>query len=205
MDNNIKALQKIKNLNKGPRFISIRGYENKQGEIAHQTVLTGNCYTNVMKKDIKKLESLHYSDQEFEQVRLEMLEKTKSNLEGGEKRSKQSQAQLDAYYVPFSGVKVHRETGEIYIQAYGIKKQVVQKGEYPERKKQRKTIIKDQIKKDANLLSAKYKQFKLGNIEEIAMEGETLTLNMEHAHYFGQASKEEEEKKILKIRKEYQI
>lgn len=201
----LKTLQNIKSYNNSPRFISIRGYENKYGEIAHQTILTGNCYTNVMKKDIEKLENLHYSDAEYEEERVKMLEKKKRNYEGGEKRTKDSQAQIDAYETPFPGVKVHKETGNVFIQGYGIKKQVIQKGDYPERNKQRKTIIKDQIKKDADLLSDKYKQFYVNNIEEIKMNGETLVLNETHAQYFGKVEENEEGEKIFKIRKEYEV
>lgn len=202
MDAVLETLQNIKHQNGSPRFISVRGYENKYGEIAHQTILTGNSYNNVQKRDIEKLENLHYLDSEYEAERVKLLEKAKRNYEGGEKRTQASQSQIDAYHTPFPGVKIHKESGKIYIQGYGIKKQVVQKGEYPERKKQRKTIIKDQIKKDADLLSEKYKQFEVGNINEVKMKGETLVFN--ENEYFGDVEEKENEA-ILKIRKEYKI
>jgi len=62
----------------------------------------------------------------------------------------------------------------LYIYGLCVNKTVLVKGDYPTTKSNLKTIVKNEIKKSAKLKETKFKQFKLGNLEELKIQGFTV-------------------------------
>ena len=188
----IKTIVKVKEI-KGTSFVGVRAYENKQGEISNQTFLVGFSYAQMLKKDLNKL----ISDEVYNMVETlkadndselvakaynELItslekrtaseeEKEKLRLEG-DKTIKLSDAQKDAFTPIAKGLKA--KDNALYIYGLCVRKTILQKGEYKQTKSQKKTIIKNKIKKFAELKDLKYKQFKLGNLEELKIQGATI-------------------------------
>jgi len=194
MRNAINTIIAVKTI-KGTSFVGLRGYENKFNEVTNQTFLVGINYANLLKKDLEKLTSIAimrnvvkmYQDNEKVIVKkgynelVSSLEKRTSSeqekaklLAQGDKTIKASQAQQDAYITIAKGLRLNKETRDLYLFGLCVKKTVLEQGTYPTKKSQKKTIIKNQIKKFAELRDTKIKNFKLGKADELKLQGITL-------------------------------
>ena len=182
MNTSIKALQVIANVKQatdksitGVSFVSIRNYTNKQGETSNNLINVGASYERAKQKDIELLENLNASEHTFkstpdliEEARVELI---KAFLKPDENRS---QGQKDAYTNIVSGVKVHNETGVLYVYGYRENKTVLKAGEYKEVKSAALTIAKNELRK--LLRTGKFTQYALELGNEIRCNGETLEL-----------------------------
>ncbi len=83
---------------------------------------------------------------------------------------KRSDAMNDAFLTLAKGLKLHKDTNTIHIYGLCVRKTILEQGNYPTTKRQKKTIIKNTIKKLAALRSLKYKQFKIGAKEQIILK-----------------------------------
>jgi hypothetical protein len=178
----IKALQVIANVKKateksitGVSFVSIRNYENKQGEVSNNLINVGASYAKAKQKDIEFLENLVIADHSFkspadliEEARIELI---KAFLSPNEALSK---GQTDAYTQIVSGVKIHNETGAIYVYGYRENKTILKAGEYKEVKSKPLTIAKNELRK--LLRTGKFTQYAIETGNEIRCNGETLEL-----------------------------
>jgi hypothetical protein len=154
----------------GVTLVSIKGYRNSYGEISNNVVNVGASLSNAKNKDIEKLQSLDvttYGDSILlEKARVELIN---SFIKPNENRS---QGQIDAYTIVAKGIKVHNETGEIYIFGLRKDKKVIEQGVYPIVNSKPLTIAKNTLKK--NLKSSKFTQFKLSATSVIRTNGEEL-------------------------------
>lgn len=155
MSTSIKALQVITNVKQatdksitGVSFVSIRNYTNKQGEVSNNLINVGASYEKAKQKDIELLENLDATQYTFksapdliEEARVELI---KAFLKPDENRS---QGQKDAYTNIVPGVKVHNETGVLYIYGYRENKTVLKEGEYKAVKSAPLTIAKNELRK----------------------------------------------------------
>jgi len=185
----IETIVTVKNI-KGTSFVGVRNYQNSNDEISNQTFLVGINYANLLRNDLAKLTSIAikkqvvamYSDNEKALVKkaykelVASLEKRTSSEEEkakllmqGDTTIKQSVAQQEAYTNIAKGLKA--KDGALYIYGLMVRKTILQKGNYPQKKSQAKTIVKNNIKKLAELRELKYKQFKLGKQEELNLQG----------------------------------
>ncbi len=104
-----------------------------------------------------------------------MTKRTASELEkavlreAGDSTINRSDAQSEAYINVAKGLKMQDEC--LYIYGLSVKKTVLVEGVYPTVKSQLKTIVKNEITKLAELKEGKYRQFKLGGIEELKIQG----------------------------------
>jgi hypothetical protein len=185
--NTIKTIVSIKNI-KGASYIGIRGYENKQGEISDYTLLANVSYENMLINDLRKLVELDLTNL-FAKYELELVQKpynelldsytkrlsdeqTKANLlVQGDETIVRSQAQIDAYINLGNGIRVNKETNELHVYGLIARKKVIKSIEYKEVKSRLNTIIKNEISKLANLRSDKFRNFIVGNIDEIKVNG----------------------------------
>lgn len=156
-------------------FVSIRNYENKFGEIANNLVNVGISYEKSKEKDIQFLKELNVNSIEsksdkklLEQARLELI----SSFEKPE--INRSEGQINAYTNIIKGVKVHNQTGEVYIFGYRENKTILQEGNYPIVKSKPLTIAKNELRK--LLRTGKYTQYVLSSIGEVRTNGQTLEL-----------------------------
>lgn len=161
----------------GVGFVSIKGYENRYGEVSNNLINVGASYENMTKKDIEYLENLDVTkigtdiDSDIDSV---TLEKARTELINSliKPNKNRSNGQKNAYTSITSGLKVHNETGDVYVWGYRVNKTVIKAGEYPKINSRPKTIAKNIIRK--GMKTAKFTQYKVSNIEKMKLNGETL-------------------------------
>ncbi len=178
----------VKNI-KGTSFVGVQNYENKEGEVSNQTFLVGINYENLLKNDLQKL--LGFDPLKLDtnidkdivlQAHADLItslrkrladEETKAQLLAkGDTTIKASEAQKQAYDHIAKGLKV--QDGNLYLYGLMVRKTVIKPIVYKTVNSAALTIAKNQIKKAADLRETKYKQFKLGKIEEVKINGLTL-------------------------------
>lgn len=165
---------------KMPRFISILGYSNKEGDVSNYVININNKYSNKVKKDVGQLKQLLKDMPKDEANALAYMAATEllnSFLNNGNKEtaSAQSLAQSAAYTKVNGAIKQHNETGKHYIFGYVVSKQVISRAERKPVKSRALTIAKDAIRR--TLRTSKYVNFSidLANFG-ITVEGSTLVL-----------------------------
>ena len=177
-----KALAVINLINKaigagmtGVSFVSIRNYTNSNGEVANHLINVGASYANAKKADIEFLESINLSAYDFksdksllEQARLELIAAFHNPSET------RSNGQKDAYTGILDGLKVHNESGKVYIYGYRERKTVQIEGTYPSVNSKPLTIAKNELRK--LLKTGKFTQYALEVGNEIRANKETLEL-----------------------------
>ena len=183
--NNVATLVACKTI-KGTSFVGIRNYKNSQGEVSNQTFLVGINYGKLLQNDLDKLKAFDiapliakYEKETVANAYKELLTsltiRTASELEkeilrsSGNATINRSDAQSHAYVDVAKGLKMQDNC--LYIYGLSVRKKVIEAIEYPTVKSQLKTIVKNEIKKLANLQETKYKQFKLGNLETLNIQG----------------------------------
>jgi hypothetical protein len=181
-----KALQVIKAVKEataksitGVSFVSVKNYTNKQGEVSNNLINIGIKYESAKKKDIAFLNELDIKKavKEYElKSSIELLEEAKKELMVSFIKPDQnrSQGQINAYTIIFDGVKVHNETGVLYLYGYREKKDVLVKGEYKSVNSKPLTIAKDELRK--LLKTNKFVNFALEVGNTLKLNGETLEL-----------------------------
>ncbi len=188
----INTIVKVKNI-KGTSFVGVRNYENSKGEVSNQTFLVGINYANLLANDLKKLQSIAvmkkvvamYNTNDkatvkkgYNELVASLVKRTASEEEKAKLRANndatinRSDAQSDAYTNIAKGLRA--KDGLLYIYGLMVAKTVLKEGVYPQTKSQAKTIIKNSIKKMAELREVKYKNFKLGSEEELKLQGVTI-------------------------------
>jgi hypothetical protein len=188
---NLKTLVSVKSL-KGTSYVGIRGYENSKGEISDFTLLANISYYNMLVNDLKKLVELDLTNLFAKYENLELVQKpynellesytkrlsdeqTKETLLAlGDSTIKRSVAQSEVYVNLGNGIRIHKETNELHVYGLIARKKVIKAIEYKEVKSRLNTIIKNEIVKLANLRSDKFRNFIVGNIDEIKVNGLTI-------------------------------
>lgn len=183
--NNVATLVACKTIN-GTSFVGIRNYENSKDEVSNQTFLVGINYANLLKSDLETLKAFDIKplikkyDKEivtkaYTELLNSLIKRTASELdkailrEANDSTIKRSDAQSDAFENVAKGLKA--KDGNLYIYGLCVRKEVIVEGNYPTTNSQLKTIVKNEIKKAANLKETKYKQFKLGSLETLNIQG----------------------------------
>lgn len=174
---------------KGTSFVGVRNYENSNGEISNQTFIVGVDYGKLLQSDLDKLKAFDIApliakyDKEtvakaYQELLVSLVKRTATEFEkeilraSGDATIGRSDAQSDAFVNVAKGLKVQGDC--LYIYGLSVKKTVLVEGVYPKVNSQLKTIVKNEIKKLAELKETKYKQFKLGNLETLNIQGFTI-------------------------------
>lgn len=174
--NVIATLKKaIDNSVSGVSFVSIRNYTNKYGETSNNLINIGASYEKAKQKDILFLENLNPNNYEFKSP-LSLIEEARKELIAAflKPNENRSNGQKDNYTTIFSGVKVHNETGVLYVYGYRENKTITQNGNYPIVNSKPLTIAKDELRK--LLRTGKFTQYALEIGNEVRANGETLEL-----------------------------
>ena len=159
----------------GVSFVSIRNYTNSHGEVSNNLVNVGASYTNAKAKDIEFLENLDFSKHNFKSPNTLIEEARKELIASFIAPDKnRSNGQIEAYTTIFSGVKVHNETGVLYVYGYRENKTVLIEGVYPHVNSKPLTIAKNELRK--LLRTGKFTQFALEIGNEVRTNGEILEL-----------------------------
>ena len=157
----------------GVSFVSIKGYTNKEGEVADHVFNIGADYGKAKEADIKFLQELDLTKGEWKSDMVTMAkakaELIKSLTNPDEVRS---QAQADAYTHICKGVKVHNETGVLYVYGNRVSKVVHVEGNYPVKNSRPLTVAKDELRK--LLKTGKFRQFIMAEATSFKANGEIL-------------------------------
>ena len=159
----------------GVSFVSIKNYTNSSNEISNNLINVGASYSNAKKSDIELLENIDLSAHGFKSD-LSDLETAKAELIAAFIKPDQnrSQGQINAYTPICAGLKVHNETGILYVYGYRQNKTVLQKGEYKTVNSSAKTIAKNELRK--LLKTGKFTQYAIEIGNSITSNGDTLEL-----------------------------
>jgi hypothetical protein len=166
---------------KGAKFVNIKGYTNKNGEISDQLINANISVENAKKRDLEVLKNFDVATLEVENIELaktaltELINSAEKNL-SQENRTTQSLAQSDAYISLGKGLKLNKETREVHVTGFVESKTVLVEGVYPETNKREKTIIKEAIKRTANLRMNKYRSYILKEVADMAISGDTVQI-----------------------------
>lgn len=157
----------------GVSFVSIKGYSNQQGEVADHVFNIGADYMKAKESDIKFLQELDVTKGQWKSDMVTMAkakaELIKSLTNPDEVRS---QAQQDAYTHICKGVKVHNETGVLYVYGNRVNKVVHVEGCYPTKNSRPLTVAKDELRK--LLKTGKFRQFIMAEATSFKANGEVL-------------------------------
>lgn len=162
-----------------PTFVAIKNYTNEQGEISNYVINLGASFTNAKQADIETLksrESIASLGIDFGSVALYSEEARMALLNANLKPSKASKAQTDAYTTICPNVRMHNETGRLYVYGFRVSKTVIKAVEYPEVDSAPLTIAKNKIRKELKV--PKFRQYCLDKLVEIRMNGETLEFEL---------------------------
>jgi len=159
----------------GVSFVSIRNYNNKFNEVSNNLINVGASYEKAKAKDIEFLENINLSEYQFKSD-LSLLDEARKELIASfiKPSESRSEGQKNAYTNIVPGVKVHNETGVLYIYGYREKKEVLTAGEYPKVNSRPLTVAKDELRK--LLRTGKFTQYALEIGNEVRANGETLEL-----------------------------
>ena len=146
----------------GVSFVSIKGYTNSYGEVANNLVNVGASYENAKAKDVATLQAMDVTSMGGDTILLEKarVELINSFLNPNENRSN---GQKDAYTHICKGIKVHNETGAVYIFGLREQKKVIIEGTYPVVNSRPLTLAKNQLKK--GLVTNKFTQYNLSKAD----------------------------------------
>lgn len=164
----------------GVTFFSIKDYTNTFGEVSNQLINVGINYEKSKVSDIKTLENLKLDKINLSKVgfkssladlKLARLELINAFLKPNENRSN---GQKDAYTTIFPGVKVHNETGKLYVYGYRVNKTVLVEGKYPTVNSKPSTIAKNELRK--LLKTNNFVNFSIEVGNTLKANGETIEL-----------------------------
>ncbi len=159
----------------GVSFVHVKNYKNKQNEVSNNLINVGMSYENAKVKDIEFLENLP-TDLTFKSTP-ELIEEARKTLIAAfiAPDKARSEGQIDAYERIINGLKVHKETGVLYLYGYRQKKEVIAAGEAKKPVNSAPlTIAKDELRK--HLRTGKFTQYALEVGNDIKANGETLEL-----------------------------
>jgi hypothetical protein len=169
---------------KTPMFVSIIGYSNDKSngtEKADYLLNIGIDYYAAKKKDtdflankenLKLIKFGHY--QAFGEIAWDEMYKA---ITGQTVDSRtRSAAQTDAYFrLPgVNNIRIHKETGRVYIDGLVIRKTVKEKGTYKETNSALVTLAKNCIRK--SLKCSKYREFAIDKISDVKINGNRIQI-----------------------------
>lgn len=164
---------------KGCQFGSFTYTAKESGEKSKITVILGASTENLYRKDVEQLEAILPSLEGVrKEVAEEILASRKQSLTVGI-------GQNDAYTCKdvyealdgLPGVKVHKETGDLHVVGLIHHKTVLQEGVHKVVNSKPRTLVKQEISK--TLPSARFRQYRLGNVTRVAVDGMTLVVESE--------------------------
>jgi len=177
----VKELQAMVNRIGGISFVGLTS-TNQNSETSKRVLNVGVEHKRVLTKDLDRLEKIYSSlfpvlSEKFGEVTAQKAfdEVKKSILTSLDGTNKHSQGQCEAYLHICKGLKLHIESGKIYLTGYNVRKTVLVKGVYKKVKSRPLTLAKNEI--DKYLKRNKYRMFILDcNLEKVTIMGKTLLI-----------------------------
>ena len=160
----------------GVSFFSIKRYTNKFGEVSNQLINVGINYEKSKQEDIETLRNLDVTKLKgFKSSKL-LLEKARVALILAFEKPNEniSNGQIDAYTIIAPGIRVHNETGKLYLYGYRVNKTVITEGVYPVVNSRPETIAKNELR--GLLKTDKFVNFAIEVGNTLTAKGETIEL-----------------------------
>lgn len=164
------------NLRPSSTFLSIKEYQNNDGEVSNFGLVFHVSYLTLLNKSLAIAEKFNPSNELESQAKLEILQSLKNSID---KVKTTPIEEVDDAYHHFAddagnfvkGVKLHKNTGELHLYGYQIHKEVLIPGVYKKVNSKPLTLAKRAIEKQ--LPVKKWRQFKLTpeKFREIKVEG----------------------------------
>ncbi len=166
------------NRGKGAKFASFTYRAKGTGELAKVTIVLGASTESLYKRDLAALEIIHptLTGLELEACAKIMASRRESLEKGIGNNSAYTNADTYVYPVGLSGIRVHKETGALYVNGLIVDKKVIEPGTYKEVKSRPLTLARNAIEK--NLPSSKYRMYTLPNVLRAALNGEVLEFDV---------------------------
>ena len=166
----------IANSPTGVSFFSIKEYRNKFGEVSNNLINVGINYEKSKIQDIEYLKELDVTElKDAKSSKVELMKAKAELILAFEKPNvARSNGQKDAYTTITSGVKVHNETGVLYVYGYRVSKKILVEGEYPTVNSSASTIAKNELRK--LLKTGQFTQYSLEVGNTLSAKGETIEL-----------------------------
>ena len=160
----------------GVSFFSVKGYTNKEGEVANYVFNVGVSYENAKDKDLEYLRNLDITKEVWDSP-ITLIEQAKTKLINSliKPSETHSEGQKEAYTHITKSVKVHNQTGVLYITGYRVSKTVIEAIDYGADTRRPLTKAQDELK--AKMKSTKYRQFIVSEAKEVKGGGETIEIN----------------------------
>lgn len=167
---------------RGARFAGFRYTAKGSGEVSKVVVILGASLEALYRRDIdvltEMLEITPETDLEFEAATALLLSRRESLANGIGNNSRYVHGPLAAdtyqHIDGLPGIKIHRETGEVYVTGLVHHKEVIEPGTYKPVKSRPLTIAKRNIEKW--LPSGRFRQYSLPALTRVAANGETLEM-----------------------------
>ena len=174
--NPFALLTSIVNANgKGTRFASLTYEAKGSGEIARHTIRLGASVEAAYKKDLATLKAKLPALKGIEAIACgEMIASLAESIGKGAGNNS-AYTNADTYSHIAKGIKVHKETGEVHLTGFSRQKAVIVEGFHKKVNSSEKTLAKNKLRK--GLLSGKFRQFVLPNVDSARIEKEELIFN----------------------------
>ena len=159
---------------RGTQFVSVRGYENSEGEIANYVLNLGSKYENAKKKDIARLQAILKEGKFTSDLQKQAVEDVLQSLIAPSEARSKGQTETYETVQGFPMLKRHVVTKDLYIYGQKISKKVLVAGNYKHVNSKPLTIEKNKVRKD--LSTSKLRLMKLGKEDEIVVRGRVIAL-----------------------------
>lgn len=165
-------LSHIDNLRPSATFIAIKGYKAESGEISDFNVVFNISYHNALIKSHKIVSDFVPTNEIEIQAKKELLESFEKSLSSNVEPTNDEvyRSVFNADGEKLSGVKIHRETGELHLYGLLVNKKITKSIDHKKVNSRPLTIAKNKIR---NLCPvSKFRQFKLteNNFQSISIE-----------------------------------
>jgi hypothetical protein len=162
-----KLVEKLKDI-KRVSFVSVI-YTNQHNEKQQTVFNIGVDYSTAKQKDLEYLQNLDVNDL-HSNIDIQILEEAKRSLIIS--FTKPSTDKESPFIHLEKGLKMHKETNELYVFGMQVQKTVIEEGEYKEDTRKPLTRAKDEIRKQ--LRTSKYRQFKIDRAEQFKIKGDII-------------------------------
>jgi hypothetical protein len=167
-----KLVEKLKDI-KRVSFVSVV-YTNQHNEKQQTVFNVGVDYSTAKQKDLEYLQNLDVNDL-HSNIDIQILEEAKRSLIIS--FTKPSTDKESPFIHLEKGLKMHKETNELYVFGMQVQKTVIEEGEYKEDTRKPLTRAKDEIRKQ--LRTSKYRQFKIDRAEQFKIKGDVIVFGEE--------------------------
>lgn len=153
------------------------------GEIARHTIILGSSYLTMCEKDVQTMQEMlpTLTDATEKLAGAELLASLEQSLKCAKDGTENPDYPCKDTYITIegvSGIKVHKETGAVYVWGQSQSKVVEKEGAaYRPVNSAAKTIAKGKL--EANLRRSHFRQFDLGQVLVLKVNGETLEVEYE--------------------------